>query len=1120
MSDSVQKSETVQARGETRANSTRNSSEQLTFTPLNLTFDEAVGIGSSLTRLNKGYGHIIDTSTFDEYKQTLLRSGRFDKKQVEGMSRGAVMVALADVFADAKVASPSAEWVNDKARYQAAQEGIAQAKILKGKLDEKNVQKLLTVDDWELEEGFGPNTVGAAQARRAAQGARGAFIRGARRIVRGARGLAREILEEPRVVEGEVIQPGEERPGETIDAAVRRLFRESWELIEVDNQGKADIPNNQRWDEIKQEFDQIASSQRVEILYPAIRAFESEVLLHESAELADEERLNLIAPLRNELLLAKGRLDSEFEGKISNLGINGRKELLDDIAIAAQRSVSAIRYGYLTEDPEILVPRVALIQNLSKVRSGYEGVRLWYAYKQLEQFRPTLELNRRSEIQLDPEDNIRAIYSSMRFFEQSGSTEDFRLARERVQRLLEAVTASNIADSRKTELIKHVESFKRVTPVLITNQVSEGQPENIREVAKENLGDKLGDEALHFQYDRFREVRDRFGRLYLTNDAAGKRQAWINTHTGRVIFWDIDDKKFYQNKPEPSQDQAQGNETVVEKALEQTEENEGQVFAQFKDHLGKSEKVGDYSPLNMLSEFENAILYNYEVDRFHMNIVEELQKGRLTDKKADGSEDNPQALSAKRRIELQLIAELRKVAKEWNENNPDALVPIGNANNITIDEINKIWLTTGDRVEDLNIMPTWAVKNFVLFNWFTQNTLLGTTGVNAEKRTSNIDDKLEKIMKGGNTDENDKTAGFNRLRKELSAAGIHESRIEALFADYETFWALTRNAYSLAKFKFTDGFDGLKVLVYKENKDEIFQAPSLWGAETPMFARATSHNLDFLISERQGDPEVNKILKRKVNEKFGGYLGPQNQSVIRYIGLPRVLPAPMRDSMNKLIREQSKKEGVEQMEVDGQVRAREIYKGWDPTESEDITNERALFKINWAEASKFIRGADHIIDLYDDRTNWLKWTMDPKAGIRGWSLHPFQDETFVLVENAYSLRHPRRHALAELFLEAEYEVGTKLWTEHFNYEKEMSNAMFEALVNRFEEKNFISKDRGEKIKDQVISSGVERFSKQLEQFLSQSVKEIGKGLPGEFFKAIADFFKRWLEYLSGFLQGK
>ena len=304
--------------------------------------------------------------------------------------------------------------------------------------------------------------------------------------------------------------------------------------------------------------------------------------------------------LEQQLRDAKEALDQRYNFELDPLTEGGRNNLLRDLDDYGETLLNMLRYGsggihtfddVLRELEARVLDRVVSRQHPEP--PGLEGVRIWYAFKVAERTQEAWEIIQRSEVRPDPFRNIRNAYETMSFFETSRSVENFGLAADRINRLLQAVEQSpdpDLTPEMKFRFREHVEAFLKVTPVFIMMYRSEGNPEALQQYIE-----AIDDKTFFYYFDRFADTKDRNGVSYLR-------------------------------------------------------------------YVGAS---GHEQTANLLSEAKNSFLYQYMVDRYRVNVVQNLTRGNLNPASANPDEQWLIARLAASRLNWDDDSAKLRVINEW-----------------------------------------------------------------------------------------------------------------------------------------------------------------------------------------------------------------------------------------------------------------------------------------------------------------------------------------------------------------------------------------------------------------------------------------------------------------------
>ena len=216
---------------------------------------------------------------------------------------------------------------------------------------------------------------------------------------------------------------------------------------------------------------------------------------------------------RQELIDLKDLMDQNYSVLYDQLPDRVKKARVGDLRELSASELGAVTSGWHgVEEATMSLLRHAT--STSDLR-GSEGLRIWFAYKEIRNLIETNEIIQRTKVRPDPEDNIKAIYDSMEYFDKSTTISAFDTARQRLNQLLEAVRSSTLDRDRKEIVRQHVEAFERVTSLLVTMQEIEGDPAELAKAAG-----RLNPETLYYYFNRYAEFKDLDGANYLV-DANG-----------------------------------------------------------------------------------------------------------------------------------------------------------------------------------------------------------------------------------------------------------------------------------------------------------------------------------------------------------------------------------------------------------------------------------------------------------------------------------------------------------------------------------------------------------------------------------------------------------------------
>ena len=233
---------------------------------------------------------------------------------------------------------------------------------------------------------------------------------------------------------------------------------------------------------------------------------------------------------------------------------------------------------------------------------------------------------------------------------------------------------------------------------------------------------------------------------------------------------------------------------------------------------------------------------------------------------------------------------------------------------------------------------------------------------------------------------------------------------------------------------------------------------------------------------------------------------PQNMSLVRIMGIDGVMPEFMTQGLEARIEALARGQGVDRKEVEGLLRAEELFKGFDPNAAPGTQLE--IFNINWVAAAPHMKSFE-LGDLFDDRAGALRWFNEELKALK---FKPYDEEVFwAAIEKYFSMRHIRKRQATDFFLEFYYEVG-KHWKDWFDIKENLTEPQMEKMVQIAVGKNMIDKKRGEKVKTRLLGNKVVRPIKQTAYFAYKSAIEFIK--PGYIAGSILDFFKTLFGYLT------
>ncbi len=226
--------------------------------------------------------------------------------------------------------------------------------------------------------------------------------------------------------------------------------------------------------------------------------------------------LDLVLPpaMQQEIADARESMEGTYEVLMDGFDERARISQIGDIDRVARSELTALRQGWHSSD--VAIQDLLRVAGSRRDVRGAEGLRMWYAFRQIEMLLGAQDIFEKTQVQPDPIANIQAAEEVMRFFERRRTPETFGLARERLVQLQQAVELST--DPRVTAQIKEtfkkrIESFEAVNTLIITMNTTEGDPEQLLNVARRFFTN----ETFYYFYDRFNpeELRDSDGNRYL-----------------------------------------------------------------------------------------------------------------------------------------------------------------------------------------------------------------------------------------------------------------------------------------------------------------------------------------------------------------------------------------------------------------------------------------------------------------------------------------------------------------------------------------------------------------------------------------------------------------------------
>lgn len=813
--------------------------------------------------------------------------------------------------------------------------------------------------------------------------------------------------------------------------------------------------------------------------------------------------------LKEDFLKEKKKMDAYFNSQLEELGEEGRAYLLGDIKEAAAgfyRGMSIQRYSkeHMLEQLEIEKRKGAL-----KERAGNEGLRTWYMYKQLEYLMEGAEFLRKTSVTADPYENIKSIHAAMNFFETVGTTEAFGAARNRLSQLLESIQASNITNKEKEAMQEQVQAWNRFTPLLILQDEEKGLPEKMKGAAG-----NLQAESLYHYYGRVSEARDMHGKLYLV-DSEG-RELFADARN-RIYYYDSE-KKAYFYKVKVDKDIEGREEQVIE---------EGGRMLRINEKNEREEVL--LVSLNLLSEFENAFIEEYEDDRRRVNNVQRATKNDLDWQSKDA--DVQWLIS----YNLEVNKPSSKYYKYYNSENGmfdwAALKrddePGFNKLQEELGKVNEWW----GNDNEINVDQRQASKTYLaLMFWYRTMTYTGADGVYGSFEWETGEDDINKTRRGI------KEARIieKRLVKRLEDKGVNSGRLDDLLGktdgknvrsggNFELVKAMMWSGSNLARLKMADGMDRFRY--YNRQGEQVY---TIFGESTPYHLRNTSHPLDYFMNEHHGNRRTNLAVRKVMEEESGGASyepgGAKHESggfmnanlqanvkmfkMVRYDMAPEIWDAIDYNVTQELVRIKSNNRD----DVLDYVIANAFYEktiNYKDKDGNSKTAEMSLSNVNWALTSKRLIGRE-IEDFYNDKTDALNMY---ERLYKNFSLQPFRGNLHAMLEHNWSRRDIRRHRNVELWGRVYWMIGHE-WKDEFDQQENITNGEMESEIAYLKAKKFISLEKAKRMENELLGTKLPRTVAQV----ADSVW-YGLGLmfdprkPGYGLGRLMDLFKTLMSYL-------
>lgn len=1195
-----------------------------------LSFSEALGISGVVNRVNEGKEVQITPEELTGFKKIAERI--FEPEDVAKMEPAQVLVAAHDVLTRSAVSKPEeADWeysVDVPARREeeaSAREQIAKAK--EAELDPQRTTVHLEVIQEKIgkvSKKGGPGTMGTADEEEQIEwianlpNPEGVNDQVLRRILREFKGIkiseltdldgvtryGEDLKEAIRIMREMKVEKSDRRVADKSFDALREglswIERERFKLTNQLrlNEKLEEIEKSEMRDRLKNQarlLDQKGGSEWqknemeiVNILKVGMKdeGIELEDLEYESEEiksifetkrvLKDEEgilgreRFEQIVTQdqKLEFRLIREKMEKHFEAKLKDLGDGGKVAMLGDISatvkgLFTQMSFQRISMANLRGELERI-----LDSGMSREDPEHVGIRRWFLEKQMENLGHAMEIRNRTEIQADPYENIKSVYSAMNFFETIGSVEAFGVARDRLRRLKEAIDQSSIPDNEKKKVDKQIEAWIRATPLLIYLDEVKGDPRKMNEHADREVREL----TMHHYYDRaYEEAVDERNRPFLVDEKG--RDIYVDAFN-RVYHYDPNEK-VYLYKPskespgEPSEKVIYEGERfmrIIRNEIEEYENpdtKEKEVFTVLKDNDGKEEKDGEgrqlfkdkngnyyykmergyfykvddnpehdqkvekkdnkyfredkaeilLTPLNMLSEFENAFIEEYENDRQRVNKIQEATKSDLKWESPNG--DVQWLISYtlgvnKPSSKYYRYYDSKTGMFDWADlktNDPTGFNELQGK----LKDVNKWWGTDDELSVDQNGISKTALA---LMMWYRTATYTGAEGVYGSygwETGKDIGEMRQVIFES--------RVIHGRLKARLIEKGVDEKRLNDLLrstkdsadedgSTYNLLQAMTWSGSNLARLKMADGMDRFRF--YNKNKEHVY---TLFGLRTPYSARNASHPFDYFLNEHHGDRDVNRNTREAVEKEYGGFFNANLYTMVRMYKTVRYDMNDENDPLWKAISAEADGEmkrigSGSREDVLDQVIAKAFYDG------EIGGYKMTLSNVNWALGSKRVQGHE-VADFYNDKADALEMY---EKKYKEYSLQPFEPQLVDMLGTNWSRRDIRRHRNAELWLRAHAENG-KLWKKKFRMKDNITNADMEHTINTFVTQKFIDEAKGERAKKDIVGTPTKRFLRQVKDFAKIAfdiVKSPGYavGRIGDLFAWLGKYIEAWFKYMS------
>ena len=514
-------------------------------------------------------------------------------------------------------------------------------------------------------------------------------------------------------------------------------------------------------------------------------------------------------------------------------------------------------------------------------------------------------------------------------------------------------------------------------------------------------------------------------------------------------------------------------------------DKDGNPYLQVVDKNGDPVKVNKNPViLHMLAEAVAAFRARYQADNHRKKQVVEMTKRDL----------NINSGNADEQWIVKEILKDKGIHPDLQQNQPLPhlnFLQMGKARG----ELRRVW----------NDKDGEDAKRRVVQSWYTEQTLIGVDGFAPGSSKELRDEREDDLMR-------------TTFRDRLITKGVPQARVDALLADYELSQAVKSNAANFVRYTLSSTLDRLRVYSQEDDRDEKGGKriiTSLFAEETPFFQREVDQATDFFLSEGHGDKNVNKLIRKAVDDRWRGWLLATNQLIYREISQLKdkeLLPGDMEKRIDGLIEAELKRvrasyglPNLQRQEVDAYVIV-DMIDRFDPANPNDPTTID-LSTIDFAEASKELDSYT-FNDNANDRLQTVKWL---RGKFKAFTFQPFDTQLFEMLDEYYSTRHIRKRQAMDFFLDILFKAG-KHYKEWLDYRENMTNVKMESIIQTAIEHNVLDKTRAEKKKNELLGSQPGRLTKQSATLLYEGLKDFLR--PGSISGALWDFFKTLFAYLS------